>query len=274
MTYPLWINGSAEGQIDPADRGLAYGDGLFETLLLNYGHPVLLAAHLSRLAHSAAVLAIPLERAVLEAQLQAFLAICPKHAVIKVLVTRGSSGRGYLPDPQATPTIVLSAHPVPAATQASLRVAVADFALSRQPLLAGHKHLNRLEQVLLRAEQAQKNVDELLVFDTDGFLTEGVSSNVFFVRDQQLHTPKITHAGVRGVMRQAILDCALMRAVPVQEGQYRLADIQAASEIFFCNSVMGIRPVAQWRQTAGDKVFTDGPVTQQLMPLWQQLKGA
>lgn len=273
MTYPVWVNGRAEEQINPADRGLAYGDGVFETMLRYQGRVVLEEAHLARLARGVGALFIPLDFATLHNQLRQFLQACPAQAVIKILVTRGSSGRGYLADPAAHPTIVLSAHPVPPETASALCAGIADFTLARQPLLAGHKHLNRLEQVFLRQEQARKSVDELLVFDSKGFLVEGVSSNVFFVREKILHTPAITHAGVQGVMRQTILQFARQQGISAQEGEYVLSDVLAANELFFCNSVVGIRPVASLHNANTTKTFETGSCTQQLLPLWQSLRG-
>lgn len=265
MGFPVWVNGSAEGRIDPADRGLAYGDGLFETLRISKGRAVLEAAHFSRLFASAEALGIPLETAALRDDFSRFLACVPGESVAKILVTRGCSGRGYLPDTGAAPTIVLSAHALPDAGPETIVVSVAKLSLARQPLLAGHKHLNRLEQVLLRRELADACADEALVCDTTGHVVEGVSANVFMVRDGELHTPCIDAAGIRGVLRGALIEHAAVLGLPVHEGHYSPDDFRRADEVFFCNSVTGVRPVS----CLEERHWEPGPVTRRMQAFWQ-----
>lgn len=271
MTYPVWINGSAEGRIDPADRGLAYGDGLFETMRYCQGRVALQEAHLSRLSQSAQALAIPVDTAALREQLGQFQQCCPPEAVIKIVLTRGCSGRGYLADPKASPTCIFSAHPLPHYAAVAMQVGVATLTLARQPHLAGHKHLNRLEQVLLRQEQAKQAVDELVVLDSAGFVIEGVSSNIFWARANALYTPALSQAGVKGVMRQALLQYAQQQGIEVQEGFYTLSDLLQAEEIFFCNSVMGVRPVKNICEAQKITDYRVGQLTQKMLSFWQSL---
>ncbi len=265
MAFPVWVNGSAEGRIDPADRGLAYGDGLFETLRISKGRAVLEAAHFSRLFASAEALGIVLNAAALRDDFSRFLACAPHECVAKILITRGCSGRGYLSDLNAVPTIVLSSHVLPDAGPESLVVIAAAQALARQPLLAGHKHLNRLEQVLLRRELAGSGADEALVCDTAGHVVEGVSANVFMVRDGALHTPCIDVAGIRGVLRGALMAHAAESGLMVHEGHYGLDDFRRADEVFFCNSVTGVRPVSRLEE----RHWEPGPVTRRMQAFWQ-----
>lgn len=266
----VWINGNADGHLDPADRGLAYGDGLFETLRVEKGRAVLADAHFARLGSSALVFGIPLDVQALRQDFSRFLAQCPPSCVAKIIVTRGSSGRGYLPDPAAAPTIVFSVHEVPAYParhqQDGITASLCTQRLGKQPLLAGHKHLNRLEQVLLRSELAALNADEALVCDIDGHVVEGVSSNVFFLRDGVLHTPRLTDAGVRGVLRAALLAHAGSEGLLVSESDYRPGDFLSADEVFFCNSVNGVWPVARLL----DRHWTPGPVSRRLQAFWQK----
>jgi 4-amino-4-deoxychorismate lyase len=150
---------------------------------------------------------------------------------------------------------------------AGLSVITAQQYIARQPLLAGHKHLNRLEQVFLRQEVADHQADEAIVCDTAGYVVEGVSTNVFGVKQGALFTPKLNQAGVKGVMRQAILAYADQIHLPVEEDHYTAEYFAAADELFFCNSVMGILPVHQWHQ----KKWVTGTVTQKLLDFWQSL---
>lgn len=274
MKGPVWINGKDGGHLDPADRGLAYGDGLFETLRVEKGRAVLGEAHFARLQHSAADLGIPLDLAALRRDFSRFLAHCAPSGIAKIIVTRGVSGRGYLPDPGALPTVVFSAHALPeypaAHAAEGIRAVFCTQRLGRQPLLAGHKHLNRLEQVLLRRELATLQADEALVCDIEGFVVEGVSSNVFFVRDGALHTPRLEMAGVRGVLRSALMDFADRQGIAVHEALYGRADFMAADEVFFCNSVNGVWPVASLHDGHSERRWQPGPVTRRLQAFWQE----
>lgn len=255
------------------DRGLAYGDGLFETVRIVAGRPVLLDAHLARLKASAAVLGIPLD-AGMAAAFAGFLA-GSGDAVAKIILTRGNSGRGYLPDPESPSTLIFTLHspvswPVGLATQGIVAV-ICRQAVGISPMLAGHKHLNRLEQVLLRRELAlHAEAQEAVVSDVEGHVVEGVFSNLFWVRQGVLHTPRLARAGVSGVMRKALLDEALLAGIPVAEGEYCLDDVMAADEVFFCNSLYGIWPV---RQLSGQE-RVPGPITRRLQHYWDEMLGA
>lgn len=270
MSHPVWVNGSEGACVLAADRGLAYGDGLFETLRVEKGRAVFASAHFSRLFASALVLGIPLSQDVLAADFTRFLSLCPASCVAKIIVTRGAAGRGYLPDPSAGPTVIFSAHPLPEYPDSYQADGVAaDFAgfrLGLQPMLAGHKHLNRLEQVMLRREQALLSTDEMLVCDHNGYVVEGVSSNVFMVQAGVLCTPLVDQAGIRGVMRTVLLEYAAATGIETGEGRYAAEDFLAADEIFFCNSVNGIWPV---RRLPG-RQWQPGPLTRKLQSFWQE----
>lgn len=273
MIYPVWINGSEGACINPADRGLAYGDGLFETLRIEQGRAIFLEQHLSRLFNSCLCFGIVLDQEKLRQDFSRFLALCPAACITKIVVTRGVSGRGYLPDPAALPTLVFSAHASPLYSDAceyeGVVAAICVQRLGQQPMLAGHKHLNRLEQVLLRRELATLGADEALVCDLDGQVIEGVFNNVFLVRAGVLCTPHIRMAGVAGVMRSVVMEQASASGIVVVQGQYRTDDFLDADEVFFCNSVNGIWPV---RGLSG-RHWQPGPVTRQLQGFWQNSLG-
>jgi 4-amino-4-deoxychorismate lyase len=277
MKGPVWINGKDGGHLDPADRGLAYGDGLFETLRVEKSRAVLAEAHFSRLQYSAAALGIPLDIAALCRDFSRFLTHCAASGVAKIIVTRGVSGRGYLPDPAARPTVIFSMHDLPeypaAHAAEGITAAVCTQRLGKQPLLAGHKHLNRLEQVLLRRELAALQADEALVCDIEGVVIEGVSSNVFFVRDGVLHTPLLATAGVHGVLRAALMDFADGQGIAVHEALYGRADFMAADEVFFCNSVNGVWPVARLHDGHSERHWRPGALTRRLQDFWQEQLG-
>lgn len=263
MTSTVWVNGVPDGQLDPADRGLAYGDGLFETLRIVQGRAVLEARHWERLAAGCQRLHIPLDIAAVKADFACFL-IGRSDGIAKIIVSRGSGGRGYLPPAAAKPTVIASWHESPAYpavhAESGIVAAICRQPLGLSPLLAGLKHLNRLEQVLLRAELEVLGAPEALVCDLNGCVVEGVVSNVFLVRGNALLTPKLDQAGVAGVMRAEILAQAAGLGISVTEAALMPDDFLQADEVFFCNSVYGIWPV---RELAGTR-WVPGAVTQRL----------
>lgn len=240
-------------QVSPLDRGLHYGDGLFETMCVQRGRVRLLARHLARLQQGARRLAIPLpglNEPGLDS-LQAALvlaAIKLGEGVLKLIVTRGCGGRGYaLPQP-TTPSMLLLPYPAAcppamALEAAGIRVRLCDLRLARQPRLAGMKHLNRLEYVLARAEWQDETIADGLLLDSEGELVEAVTSNIFLVRDGRLLTPLLDQCGVEGVMRAEVLDCARTCGLEVAEVRLSLDDLLAADEVFLSNSLHGVRPV-------------------------------
>jgi len=279
MIRRAWVNGKTfedgnAASVAVTDRGLAYGDGLFETVRIAGSRSVLGEAHFARLTASAAALGIVFDASATAAAFADFVA-GSGDAVAKIILTRGSSSRGYLPDPDSPPTLIFTLHPAmtwPAELAAQGMVAaICPSPLGISPLLAGHKHLNRLEQVLLRRELAMyPEAHEALVSDIEGHVVEGVFSNVFWVRDGLLHTPRLNRAGVRGVMRQFLCKQAQLAGIPLEEGAYRLEHVLAADEVFFCNSLYGIWPVRR----LSDRVLMPGPVTRRLQHHWDEMLDA
>lgn len=258
-----WVNGQPADSLALADRGLAYGDGLFETMRVRDGRIDWLDLHLKRLLHGCQRLQIPWQAQLLRSEIEAF-ASRQTEGVCKLILTRGDGQRGYgLPQP-ASPRRILMAAPLPLwpdrnATQ-GVRLFPCQTRLAIQPLLAGLKHLNRLEQVLARAEWNDADYAEGLLLDTSGRVIEGVFSNLFFVRDGQLLTPDLSGSGVAGIMRQRILQLAGQLAVPVEVRDIVAGELQDMDEAFTCNSLYGIWPV---RECSG-RHWPVGPLTLRL----------
>jgi len=150
-----WVDGQPADALSLKDRGLAYGDGLFETIAVRSGQPLLLDRHLSRLADGCSRLAIAADHLLIRSELQAYAAVLGE-GVLKLILTRGDGLRGYAPDPAARARRILQGNP-PAAYpvihgEQGVRLFPCATRLSKQPLLAGLKHLNRLEQVIARSE--------------------------------------------------------------------------------------------------------------------------
>lgn len=258
------INGIETLDIDAQDRGFQYGDGLFETLRIRAGRPCLWSLHLARLAHGCGRLGLPMPDEILLRGEADRLCRGEADGVLKIVLTRGSGGRGYRPPENPTPTRLLARFPVPDhppenRTQ-GVAVRICDTRLGLNPALAGLKHLNRLEQVLARAEWCDIDIAEGLMQDIEGNIIEGTMSNLFVVQAGILRTPELSCCGVAGVMRARVMAEAGALGIPVDESRLGLHDLTAADELFLTNSVIGIWPV---RRLAG-RDYAPGPLTTHL----------
>lgn len=238
------IDGAPAATIPVDDRGLAYGDGLFETMRAVDGRIALWDFHLARLRRGCARLGIaPPDAAWLAAECAALLPGQPD-AVLKLLLTRGSGSRGYAPPHDPRPRRILMRLPAPPPVPAAgLRLSTCATRLPLDPALAGLKHLNRLHQVLARAEVDAAGADEGLCLDAAGRVACATAANVFAQVDGALRTPAVDEAGVAGACRAALLaDPAFGPTVRV--GALSPQEIGRASEVFLTNAVRGVMPVA------------------------------
>lgn len=263
------INGVAVDCVDSSDRGLLYGDGLFETMAVRNGRVSSWRRHMSRLQAGCTRLGIPAVDTIMLAQEADELLAGAGHAVLKLIVTRGSGGRGYRLPEEMTPRRILQLHPwpefPPAASQAGVAARLCSTRLCHNPLLAGIKHLNRLEQVLARREWDDPQTGEGLLLDTDGCLVEGTMSNLFLVRQQVVLTPDLRSCGVAGIMRSIILELAERLSLPVKIGTLDMDDLQTADEVFLCNSLIGIWPVI----AVDGREYRKGEITTRMQQLLQ-----
>jgi 4-amino-4-deoxychorismate lyase len=256
------VNGVEGAAIAADDRGLQYGDGLFETMAVIDGRIRHFGLHMTRLAEGCQRLGMPAPPiAQIENDCERVLEGLGS-AVVKLIVTRGPGPRGYPPPLEPTPTrIVTSTAAHPPETRPQLTVRVCETRLGLNPRLAGMKHLNRLEQVLAGAELRDPHVDEGLMRSTDDRLICGTASNVFIVRDGVLHTPRITDCGVSGVMRQVVLRAAEQAGIQTEVRDVPFEEVRQAQEVFLTNAVRGIRPVGM---IEGLLTLTPGIVTARL----------
>ncbi|AZG73051.1 aminodeoxychorismate lyase [Shewanella livingstonensis] len=263
---PVWVNHIENGLINPFDRGVAYGDGVFATMRtastdMTAG-VLFLDGHLCRLQQSCERLGIEwCPSDLLIQQLNQLAKQYPQHC-IKLLLTRGVGGRGYQAPINTNVTEVVSVHAIPDHyhdwQQSGIALASSPISLGRQPLLAGMKHLNRLEQVLIKSQPLPLTHQDWLVFDCDGNVIESSIANIFVINNNQVFTPAITHAGVSGVMREIMIDTLLCHGIAVMATQLTLSDIKAAEHIFITNSLFGIIDVtaiddfqfSRWTQTS------------------------
>lgn len=249
--YAVFVGERRVDGVPAGDRGVAYGDGVFETMRGHRGGVPWWEAHWARLALGAERLGLALPREALVRDAAARL-LDGGDAVLKLVLTRGDRARGYAPVRDATPTWILSTHPLPAPPRAgglALRWCVTR--LSHQPLLAGIKHCNRLEQVLARGEWPAPGepggdaFDEGLLLDMDGHVVGATAANLFVLRGDRWTTPPVDRCGVAGVAR-----AWLAGASGAVEGRLSPEDVESADAVVLCNAVRGILPVARLQARA------------------------
>ena len=262
------LNGSADQQVSPFDRGLHFGDGLFETIACRRGRPRFLTLHLERLRHGCERLGIGTGGLPdIQTEVRA-LASEVDSAIIKVILTRGAAlARGYQASGREKATRITFRYAWPPETatesQVGIRVRTAQLRLGENPALAGLKSCNRLEQVLARREWTDPGIAESLLFSSSGRLVSGTMSNVFVVDGSRLRTPRLDLCGVAGVMRRVVLREAGRAGIAVEEVVLGVADLAMADEIFLTNARMGVWPV---RELDG-RALEPGPVTRRVQQI-------
>ena len=243
MVEHCLVDGRAARTVPADDRGLAYGDGVFRTLRVAAGVPVAWSAHMARLAHDCdrLHLAMPEPDRLIADAAQLFAG--QTHGILKIMVTRGSAGRGYAPDTASPPRRIVSAHPLPAHARGPgvpLRLARCGVTLAVQPQLAGVKHLNRLEQVLARAECDRQGVADSLMCDAAGFVVSTTMRNLLFRDgDGRWYTPRLTRAGIIGATRERLRAGLAQAGVTLIDTDITPATLGAFEAAIACNSVGG-----------------------------------
>ncbi|MFV2060254.1 MAG: aminodeoxychorismate lyase [Gammaproteobacteria bacterium] len=249
------------------DRGLHYGDGLFETIAIKSGIAELLNEHISRLKESCLRLNINNVNFIkirndIEQQIQDI-----DKGIVKIIVTRGIGGRGYSTSEGMHARYLILHYPWPDYNNQYWKEGVAvkkcELIISNQPVLAGMKHLNRLENVMARMELNNSDFQEGLLCDSDSNVIEATSSNVFIVINNRVLTPKLDKSGVSGVMREQILKVSAQNEIQIDVKDVPYTLLLEADEIFLTNSVIGIWPVRK----LNERIYTVFPITQKLMTL-------
>ncbi|WP_163833904.1 aminodeoxychorismate lyase [Spartinivicinus ruber] len=268
MAGHCWLNGEVVATLPATDRGLHYGDGLFETIRVENNQPVWWLQHLERLLKGCRCLSIVIESGVVEQELKAFITSqIASHGIVKLMVTRGSGGRGYNSTGANHPNRLLLWYPLPKYPVSyflqGIKLYDCQTRLGQQPVLAGLKHLNRLEQILARQEWTDNQFAEGLMLDLNQHIVEGTMTNIFWVAESEVQTPALTYSGVAGVCRQFVLEQAAQLGLTVKPGEYKVAALARAKEVFVCNSVIGVWPVTGYRHWN----WPVGKLTQQLQAL-------
>jgi len=255
MTARIFSGEREVASVDPGNRGLAYGDGLFETMRVDSGSVPMWPRHLARLQQGAQRLGIAVPGiGFLEARMAEMTAGIGA-GVLKLLLTRGEGGRGYAPPAGQAATWLLATDPLPRFQARGLRLHWCETRLAIQPALAGIKHCNRLEQVLARAECGRAGCDEGVMRDTAGNVACATGANLLVLRNGAWSTPPVLDCGVAGVLRGWLLEQGMLEVAAMLPAQLESADALA-----LCNAVRGILPVAM----LGEQAWPPHPAVAQL----------
>lgn len=240
--------------VSTSDRGFNYGDGFFTTAKVVEGAIELWSLHCERLRQCQQRLLFPeLDLEHLHAQLVLRLKSC-KLGVLKIVITRGVGGRGYSAPDESQPHVFISISPFPTHytdwQQRGITLALAQTRLGLQPLLAGLKTLNRLEQVLIKAEIGQNNADDLLVCDLNNNVIETSVGNIIAVKEGRLYTPDLSQSGILGVYLQYIAQYHSLHTCSMT-----VEDITSMDAVFCCNSLMGLVPIKSIGKQCYDQII-------------------
>ena len=241
------INASQSNAVSITDRGLNYGDGFFTTAKIVNGQVEYWHHHKARLAECAERLAFPeLDFSPLEQHIHNQVKQ-KQTGVLKILVTRGEGGRGYNLPSECNLTIIVSVLEYPANYNAlaeqGVSLEISPIKLAAQPLLAGLKTLNRLEQVLIKKAMQTQNCDDVLVLDYNNQVIEASAANIFAIKHGKVFTPKLNECGIKGVYLQALCD-----KLTVEFKHITVNDLTKADAVFVCNSLMHAVPVNRIEQ--------------------------
>ena len=243
----MMINGLSSQNVAIADRGFNFGDGHFTTIKMVDGGALLLDLHLARLQQACRVLAIEFS------QWDELLTAIKEQAtelqtgVLKVTITRGEGGRGYGTFGCSRANWYLQHRPIPAIysewASSGIELMICDYLQTVNPVLAGLKTLNRLDQVMIKQELDARGMADGLVCSTEGYVIETSVANIFWVIAGKVYTPSTKRSGVEGVMKTHVLSLLNSLGFTVETGDYSIVDICAADEVFITNSVMEVVPV-------------------------------
>ena len=250
------INGKTTTEISITDRGLQYGDGLFETIAIVLGKPVLWPYHFDRLNEGCLRLGIPTPaESLLLNEVESLIGDI-EQGVIKIIITRGSGGRGYRPPKSAVPNRIISLHSWsdnPASWfKEGIVLRLCETRLGSNPALAGIKHLNRLEQVLARLEWSDPAITEGLMLDGENRVIEATQSNLFLLQSGVIYTPDLSSCGVAGTVRRLVIEMARELDIPIKIETVTLQQVREADALLLTNAISGILPVRQFEKRQYD----------------------
>jgi branched-chain amino acid aminotransferase len=245
----LWLNGrlksSDDTGLDPADRGLLLGDGLFESMRASGGGVPLLARHLARLRAGARLIGLPVPAVDVDAAVWDLLAANRlADAAVRLTLTRGPGPRGLLPPAELAPTLLITASPLPPAPEPIRGVVATVTRRNELSPLSRIKALGYLDQILAVREAQARGAEEALMLNTAGRLACGTTANLFLVHDGTLLTPSLEEGALPGITRALVLELAPGLGIVTRETPLEPALLAQAQEAFLTSSLRLLTPLA------------------------------
>ncbi|RLV61119.1 aminodeoxychorismate lyase [Parashewanella curva] len=271
----LWINGQRQSDLqgkhcNAFDRGMAYGDGVFATMCIDsHGQIQFLETHIQRLTQAAFRLQIKVDdqfwspSPLLIEHLKKIALQYPSQG-LKLLISRGVGGRGYQAPDSSSVTELVSTFSLPELyinwQKQGIKLQSSEIKLAKQPILAGMKHLNRLEQVMIKSQPLNEGFQDWLVMDTDDMVIESSMANIFFHDGDKWSTPCLSQSGVSGVMREQVIQQLLESGEHVEVLSIPKEKIKLMQHAFITNSLMGVVDIVQ----VDDMTLAKSPITEML----------
>ncbi len=245
----VWINGEQSESVEVNDRSFQYGDGCFTTILTKGGKVQHWSYHQQRMELALRALGIESPDWQQVAKWIDLAVLFDVKAGVKVHISRGCGGRGYSPENVTQPRVTITNFAFPSHYEQwqaqGIQLGVCSKRLGLNPMLAGLKHNNRLEQVLLKSEMDKAGYLDGVCLDIHGHIVETTAANIFWVKDHTLYTPSLANAGVAGVARRVVLEHSDQLEMKVVMGEFELDHLNNAEEVFISNALLGVSPVIQ-----------------------------
>ncbi len=241
------VNGEKTECISVTDRGLQFGDGVFETIRIHQGKAIWWQQHIDRLLNGCNRLRfseLP-STELLQQEVNALAMDCDA-GVLKIIITRGCSNSGYAAAADMSCNRILSLTPGmrrKAKAGQGIILGICQQRLAANNTLSGIKHLNRLQQVLARLQCQAEGWDEGVMLDDQENVIEGSMSNLFIWQGDQLITPSLEKTGIKGLCRESVISLAKENGISVKQSNLKLSDLTNCSSLFMTNSLIGIWPV-------------------------------
>lgn len=259
------VNRKRKKHISIYNRNVQFGDGVFETCLLQNSRLVFWDYHFSRLIQGAKLLDIsPPSSQVWLADIQALINHSRlKHGVIKLILSRGNSKQGYRFD-NIKPIRIVSILPL-SHIKKNNRLGVCQYHYAHQNQLVGIKHCNRLDNILANHQLKSTWLDGVML-DKDGWVISTTKANIYMVVNQEVLTPKLENCGIKGTLRQVVFELCPQLNIPIKESNISLAMLENADEVFISNSILGIYPITHILKQS----YTIGAITTQIKQAVEQ----
>lgn len=243
----VWFNGElVDGllPLDPRDRGLLLGDGLFETMLVVNRTPLWANMHLARMEAAARELGLPFDRPAIDNAVAVVVdGLTEAHHVLRITLTRGAGARG-LAGTGAKPSLLLTAEPFdPGLMLQPATLLISTIRRSPASPAARHKTLSYIDNIVAAREAHSRAMDDAVMLNTAGKVACTTIANIFLLKDKTLITPARDQAILIGVTRQALIACAHHAGLETQERAVVTAELREADAVFLTNSLRLVRPV-------------------------------